>query len=109
MTTRPPSTIHKESARGSFSVLLVAIGLAVFVAGVGVGCYNGFQWLQTGQSHQLVLKDVIGQSLPSQVVGWIAHPGSWFGLHAIVLWLIHVPLFACLLFLGFIILIASTA
>ena len=83
------------------------IGAAVFLAGVALGAYTALQWLRAGRAQQMLVQDAIGGFLPLELRRWIAHPESWYGLRDIIVWIDQIPLFAALLFVGFVILLAS--
>ena len=109
MTARRSTSVYIDGPRGAFSAVVAAIGLILFLAGAAIGAYDGVKWLRTGQSRPVLVEQVVGRRLPPRLTRWLAHPGSWLGARDVVLWILHVPLFAFALFLGFVILVASTA
>lgn len=85
------------------------IGMALFLAGLVMGCFSGLRWLQTGHGDVTVIQDVVVGKLPDWAQAWIVRPRSWYGLHRFMVWVLDIPLFASLAFSGFLILLASTA
>jgi hypothetical protein len=79
----------------------------MFVSGVILGCYVGLHWLQTGRIEATLVEDVVFAKLPNSAQAWVARPRSWYGLHRFVVWVLRIPLFASVAFIGFLILLAS--
>ena len=109
MTPRRSTSAHIDGPRGAFATLLAAAGLILFLAGAAIGALDGARWLRTGQTRPVLVEQVVGRRLPARITRWLEHPGSWLGLREVVVWVLHVPLFAFALFLGFVVLVASTA
>jgi hypothetical protein len=81
----------------------------MFLIGVAMGCYAGWQWLQTGSTNAMEIIDALGAQLPDGAQTWLTRPRSWFGLHRLAVWVLHIPVFASVAFAGFLILLTSTA
>jgi len=109
LTARRSTSVHIDSPRGAFSAVVAAIGLILFLAGAAISAYDGVQWLRTGRSRPVLVERMVGRKLPPRLTRWLAHPGSWPGARDVVFWVLHVPLFAFALFLGFVILVVSRA
>lgn len=99
----------RAEAPSVFSRLVRLIGMAMFLTGLAIGCYAGLRWLQVGHGDLMLLSDVIVEYLPDRAQTWIIRPRSWFGLHRIVVWVLRIPMFASMAFVGFLLLLASTA
>jgi hypothetical protein len=79
----------------------------MFLTGVVLGCYVGWDWLRTGQLRAMLMEDIVVARLPDRAQEWIRHPLSWYGLHQYVMWVLRIPLFASAAFTGFLILLAT--
>jgi hypothetical protein len=85
------------------------MGMTMFLAGLALGCYAGLRWLQVGNFDVMLMNDVVAEHLPERAQTWIIRPRSWFGLHRLVVWVLRIPIFAAAAFVGFLLLLASTA
>lgn len=100
---------HRGTRRrsGVVSRVFRFLGMVVLLAGIGMACYAGWRWLQTGQSDSAVIAEVVNPWLPAGTRGWLAKPNSWFGAHRLATWLVQIPVFALVTFLGFLLLLVS--
>ncbi len=101
-----PSRGRRDKA-GVFVSGARLLGLAMFVTGILMGCYVGWQWLQTGRFDATLIEDVVVAKLTDRAQAWIAQPRAWYGLYRLVVWLLRIPLFASVAFGGFLILLAT--
>jgi hypothetical protein len=81
--------------------------MIVLLAGIGMGCYAGLRWLQTGSSDSSVLADLVTPTLPAAARTWLAEPRSWYGAHRLAVWVVQIPVFAAVGFAGFLLLLVS--
>jgi hypothetical protein len=80
------------------SLVFRALSWAVFLIGLGLAAYAGVQWLQTAHWQPLTVdRALTGWSATHD---WMAHPHSWYGLHEIIAWVLHVPLFVIVTLVG---------
>jgi hypothetical protein len=95
------------SAQRWCAVLFRGLSFGVLLVGIGLIAYAGVQWLQTGRWHPLTVDGALASW--STTSNWVAHPHSWYGLHRIVVWVLRVPLFVIVTFLGCAMIIISPA
>jgi hypothetical protein len=93
------------NARRLSAILLRVFSLAVFSAGLGFAGYAGVQWLQTAHWQPLTVNGAL--AIWPTTRNWIAHPYSWLGLHRVVVWTLHVPVFVLVSILGAALLIVT--
>ena len=89
------------------AILIRAVSLAVFVAGIGMAAYAGVQWMQTAHWQPLTVDGALARWPTTRT--WLAHPNSWYGLHRIVVWTLRVPVFLIVTLLGTAMLIVTAA
>ena len=85
------------------------VGVLLFIGGIAAGCYEGFKWLRTGRSTPVLLENVVVGPLPASMEGWIRQPDSWIGLHRIAVWVLDIPVWAVVIMVGFLVLLAAGA
>ncbi len=86
-------------------MIVTAVGLAVFLTGIGLAAYAGVQWLQTARWEPLTINALL-TSWPA-TRDWTAHPRAWLGLHRVVMWIRWVPVFVIVTLLGGVLLVLS--
>ncbi len=75
---------------GGMSATALFLSGLVFLSGVGVTVYQAVLWLRDGVWSQLPLLALFDYFFEgSAFQAWIQNPGSWYGLHTIVSWLLE--------------------
>jgi len=81
--------------------------MVVLLGGIGMACYAGWRWLQTGQSDSALIAEVVTPWLAADARAWLARPNAWFGAHRLAAWVLQIPVFALVTFVGFLLLLVS--
>lgn len=80
-----------------FSGILYLVGILLLLTGLGIVCFQTFNYLYQGGWTPLPLENLLVYA-PDQLYFWIANPTSWIGFHNFVKWILDMPLsFLCLI------------
>lgn len=76
-------------SRHALAVVGAAIGLGLFVVGVGIFAHQIGTWLETLRWEKYSLLDLLTSpsvrpALPRSLLVWLSGPESWYGLHAVL-------------------------
>ena len=82
---------RKEQERKE-NIRFRVIGL-LFLAGILVLGFQVFVWLRSGEWLSIPLGIVmIGLDQNGALALWLSSPGSWYGLHEALMWILNLPL-----------------
>jgi hypothetical protein len=86
-----PAPLRARSGyrRRALAAVGAAIGLGLFVVGVGIFAHQVGTWLDTLRWEKYSLLDLLASpavrpALPRSLVAWLSRPESWYGLHTVL-------------------------